>query len=629
MMKPDDASPTPPDQTSRALVGRLLRLSWQYKWQCVQVLVLQTLLQLMVIGGINLFGLGVDYLRFELEPGAKEPRWSWFGPFVEGREGTAVLMAIVIGMITVAMLRGFFGYLTAISVARLVHTGIVPNLRQQIFDKLQRLSFRFFDSNASGSIINRVTGDVQAVRMFIDQVLIQVFVLILSIAVTLTYMLNIHVALTLACLATTPVMWTCAARFSTIIRPAYVRNRGLMDNLVLNFSETIQGINTVKGFALEKLMTDRFHEANQKVREQSFWIFWRVTLFQPLMHLFAHINLLVLLAYGGYLFYHGRVELGTGLVAFAALLQQLSNQVGAIAQITDSIQRSLTGAKRVFEIIDSPLDIESPQNPVSLGRVEGHLSFENVRFQYRRTDSVLEDITFEAHPGEIIAIAGATGAGKSALMSLIPRFYDPLEGRILLDGRDLREVSVEELRRNIGLVFQENFLFSDTVGKNIAFGNPEASQEQIVKAAKTAAAHDFITRMPEGYETLLGEFGVNLSGGQRQRIAIARAILLDPPILLLDDPTNAIDPETEHEILEAMNNAIEGRTTFIVAHRLSTLRRADRILMLERGRIVQMGSHEELMARPGPYRTAISIQDIDPESQRLLTEARRRKEARA
>ncbi|MGF1449488.1 MAG: ABC transporter ATP-binding protein [Opitutales bacterium] len=626
-MSTDAPTDSVTEPTSAQLIGRLLRIAWRYRWRSLQVLLYQLLLQMMVIGGINLFGLGVDYLRFRLEEGASEPRWWWFGPFVEGRDGFGVLLAIVIGMLVVALFRGLLGYLTAISVGKLVHTSIVPDLRQQIFGKLQKLSFRFFDSNASGSIINRVTSDVQAVRMFIDQVLIQIFVLLISIAMTLAWMLNIHVGLTLACMASTPIMWAAAVRFSTIIRPAYFRNRELMDNLVLNFSETIQGINTVKGFALEERMVSKFHEANQAVRRQSFWIFWRVTIFQPCMHMLAHFNVIVLLGYGGYLFFQREIELGIGLVAFAALLQQLSNQVGAIAQITDSIQRSLTGARRVFEIIDTPLDIESPVEPVPLGKVEGALRFEHVGFKYRLNDSVLHDIDFEVAPGEVVAIAGATGAGKSALMSLIPRFYDPQEGRITLDGKDLRAVSVEELRRNIGLVFQENFLFSETIGKNIAFGNPDASPEQIVTAAKIAAAHGFITEMADGYETMLGEFGVNLSGGQRQRIAIARALLLDPAILLLDDPTTAIDPETEHEILEAMDNAMQGRTTFIVAHRLSTLRRADRILMLQKGRIVQTGTHEALMAEEGPYRRAISIQDVDPESQRLLHEASLRREA--
>jgi ATP-binding cassette subfamily B protein len=236
------------------------------------------------------------------------------------------------------------------------------------------------------------------------------------------------------------------------------------------------------------------------------------------------------------------------------------------------------------------------------------VAFENVSFEYQENATVLHELSFVAEPGQRIAIAGATGAGKSALLSLIPRFYDPRSGRVTLDGHDIRALPLQELRRQVGMVFQENFLFSNTIAANIAFGHPDATQERIERAARIAGAHAFIVALPEGYETFLGEGGVNLSGGQRQRIAIARALLLEPTVLLLDDPTSAIDPETEKEIMEAMEAAMVGRTTFIVAHRLSTLRRADQILVLEHGKLVQRGTHEQLMAEDGHYRRAILVQ---------------------
>jgi ATP-binding cassette subfamily B protein len=295
-------------------------------------------------------------------------------------------------------------------------------------------------------------------------------------------------------------------------------------------------------------------------------------------------------------------------VTFAGLLQQFATQVTTVAAVVDNAQVSLAGAKRIFEILDTDPGVASQPDARSPGRFLGRVTFDNVSFEYNENATVLKDVNFVAEPGRRIAIAGATGSGKSALLSLIPRFYDPRDGRVLLDGHDVRTLPLPELRRQVGMVFQENFLFSNTIAANIAFGHPDASQERIERAAKIAGAHDFIMAFPEGYETFLGEGGVNLSGGQRQRLAIARALLLEPTVLLLDDPTSAIDAETEKEIMEAMEAAMEGRTTFIVAHRLSTLRRADLILVLDRGRLIQQGTHEQLMAEDGHYRRAILIQ---------------------
>jgi len=323
---------------------------------------------------------------------------------------------------------------------------------------------------------------------------------------------------------------------------------------------------------------------------------------------------------------------------FASLLEQFSGQVNNVANIVNSVQQSLIAARRVFEVLDAPIEVKSAPDALRRPRFDGAIRFENVSFAYRgivappnsaeeelsavagaRTeDRVLRDIDLEVKPGECIAILGATGAGKSVLMGLIPRFYDVTGGRLLVDGLDVRHLHVDDLRRNIGLVFQESFLFSNTVAANIAFGHPGATQAQIERAARIAAAHDFILGLPKGYDTVLGESGSSLSGGQRQRLAIARAVLLEPAILLLDDPTAAIDSETEQEILAAMDSAIRGRTTFIIAHRLSTLRRADLILVLDRHTIVQRGTHEQLMAEQGPYLRVAKLQLVDDESQRLL-----------
>jgi ATP-binding cassette subfamily B protein len=492
-----------------------------------------------------------------------------------------------------------------------VQQRLVVDLSAEVYEKLQRLSFRFFDANNTSSIITRVTSDVQSVRMFVDQVLIQSVIMVISLTVYVIYMAALSPPLTLACLATTPLLWSLSAWHTRRTQPEYALNRTLVERMVQVFVESLQGVAVTKAFGREAEDRARFEAANRAVLDQQQVIFWRVSLFSPAIGFLTRINMMVLLAYGGWLVIHGQLPLGTGLVVFAGLLEQFSGQVNNVATIVNSVQQSLIGARRVFEILDAPVEVKSAPDALHRPKLTGEVRFEHVSFSYSGVEAVLRDIDLVVRPGECVAILGATGAGKSALMSLVPRFFDPTAGRVLIDGIDARRLALDDLRRNIGLVFQESFLFSNTVAANIAFGHPEATRAQIEKAARIAAAHDFITKLPRGYDTVLGESGNSLSGGQRQRLAIARAVLLEPAILLLDDPTAAIDSETEHEIFEALDRAIAGRTTFIVAHRLSTLRRADFIIVMEGGRIVQRGTHEQLMREKGPYLHVASLQLVD------------------
>jgi len=452
---------------------------------------------------------------------------------------------------------------------------------------------------------------VQSVRMFVDQVLIQSVIMAISLTFYVIYMASLSPSLTIACLATTPVLWLMSARFSRKVQPEMMRNRTLVERMVQLLAESIQGIAVTKGFGREAENRAQFDAANDAVLRQQHGIFWRMSLFSPAVGFLTRINMMVLLGYGGWLVIQGQLPFGTGLVVFAGLLEQFSGQVNNVATIVNSVQQSLIGARRVFEILDAPIEVKTAPDAVRRARLEGAVRFDDVAFAYDGAEAVVRDISLDVKPGQCVAILGATGAGKSVLMSLIPRFFDPTAGRLLLDGIDARKLHLDDLRRNIGLVFQESFLFSNTVAANIAFGHPKATTAQIEKAARIAAAHDFILALPKGYETVLGESGNTLSGGQRQRLAIARAVLLEPAILLLDDPTAAIDSETEHEIFEALDRAIAGRTTFIVAHRLSTLRRADFIIVLEAGRIVQQGTHAQLMKQPGPYLHVANLQLVD------------------
>jgi ABC-type multidrug transport system fused ATPase/permease subunit len=596
--------------TNWQLIRRLLGLAWRYRRRSILVLVQQALLVGLALATLGLTGLGIDVLRHSVDPTSAAPHWplglqppSTFSPI-------ACIVALAAAMLALSAVHALLRYVASMSAGQLVQD-VVVDLRSQVYDKLQRLSFRFFDANRTGSIINRVAGDVQSVRMFVDGVVVQTLSVLLCLAVYLYYMLRLHAGLTLAALATTPLLWLAAVVFSRCVRPAYQRSSELTDDLVLNLSETVQGIQVIKGFAREEEQIARFGAANRAIETQKETIFWRISLFQPLMGLLTQVNMIVLLGYGGWLVIDGRLPLGEGLFVFANLLQQFANQIGQITNITNSIQASLTGAQRIFEILDAPIEISNRTDARRLPKTAGRLAFEGVSFAYAGEETVLNQIDLTIEPGQVVAVVGATGSGKSTLLSLVPRFYDPTAGRLLVDGHDARNVDLNDLRRSIGIVFQETFLFSNTVAANIAFGHPEATKTQIERAAKLASAHTFIESLPQGYQSVVGEHGSNLSGGQRQRLALARALLLDPAILILDDATSAVDGDTEAEILAAIEQAMQGRTTLVTAHRLSTLRRADLIVVLDAGRIVQMGTHEELIRRPGPYYRAARLQMED------------------
>jgi ATP-binding cassette, subfamily B, bacterial len=597
--------------STRELVRRLLALAWQFRGDCWRSLLLALALLFLGLAGLQLLGLAIDVIRHALDPAQRAPLYplGWQPP--ASWTPLQIVTVLALAIVAQAVLRAWLTYEYNMVTARLTQGKLVPDLRDRLYARLQRLSFRFFDAHGSSSIFNRVTGDVQNTRLFVDGVVLQGLNMLLTLVAYFAFMWRIHPGLTLACLSVTVPLWWVTHYYSTRLRPAYLRNRELFDRLVLTFSESVRGLQTIKGFAAEPQRIRLFEAENREVSAQQQRIFWNLSWFTLGTQLLSQLSLVILFAYGGWLYVQGRVALGGGLVVFAGLLQQFNGQVANITNIANSVQQSFTAARRVFEVLDAPSEVQNRPQAVPPPRLTGRISFEQVSFAYQPAARVLEEVSFEAAPGQVVGIFGMTGAGKSSLLSLIPRFYDPQRGRILADGRDLRDLELDGYRRQIGIVYQESFLFSNTVAANIAFGNPHATPAQIEQAARAASAHEFIAAMPRGYDTVLGEAGVDLSGGQRQRLALARALLLEPPILILDDPTASVDPKTEHEIVSALRQAMAGRTTFVVSNRLSLLRRAEVILVLERGRLLQRGTHDELARQPGPYRETALLQLMD------------------
>jgi ABC-type multidrug transport system fused ATPase/permease subunit len=593
------------------LVRRLLALAWRHRADFLLSVALSLVLLLLALIGLQLLGLVIDVIRHALDPSLQAPRYpfGWTPPV--GWTALRIVTTLSLAIVAQAGLRAILTYCYNMTTAKLTQAEIVPDLRDRLYARLQRLSFRFFDVHGSSSIFNRVTGDVQNTRLFVDGVLLQGLNMLLTLGAYAIFMWRIHPGLTVACLWVAIPLWWVTHYYSRRLGPGYLRNRELSDELVQLFTESVRGMQTIKGFAAEGHQIRRFAEANGRVSSQQRRIFLDLSIFTPLTQLLSQLSLVILFAYGGWLYIQGQIPLGTGLVVFAGLLQQFNAQVANISTIANSVQQSLAAARRVFEVLDMPLGVESKPHAIIPKKLTGRITFDGVTFGYAPEQPVLHEVSFQAEPGQVVGLFGMTGAGKSTVLSLIPRFYDPQRGRVTADGLDLRELDLDAFRRQVGIVYQESFLFSNTVSANIAFGHPHASQQRIEHAARTACAHDFIIGLPKGYATVLGESGVDLSGGQRQRLALARALLLEPPILILDDPTASVDSKTEHEIVTALRAAMASRTTFVVSSRLSLLRRADIILVLENGRLTQSGTHDQLAHRPGPYHATALLQLMD------------------
>lgn len=480
---------------------------------------------------------------------------------------------------------------------RLVQTAL-NDVREAVYDAVQRLSFSYHDKNNSGELISRSTTDVWRLQDFFFACLLSAVDIVVSVIATFILIFWVSAALGFVTLATVVPTVFLLAWYSTRLQPRWRKVHDLHSQMTTVVQENIAGVRVVKAFAREPSEISKFQRKRDSYLETMMATvsYWAARV--PFAQFIFGLGLPLALWVGGRQVIRGDILIGD-LVKVIFYILALGNRMGSIGQFTNIIQTASASADRIVEVLKEPQRLKSGHK--HLPRAAGEIAFENVSFEYQPGKPSVKDISFKAEPGKTYAIVGPTGSGKSTLVHLIPRYYDPSAGRVLIDGVDARELDLRELRRSVGIIFQETFLFSTTVAENISYGRPEAPREEIERAAKAAQAHEFISELENGYDTIVGERGVTLSGGQKQRIAIARAFLMNPRFLILDDATSSVDSNTEHAIQRALAELSEGRTTFVIAHRFSTVQHAARILVLKEGRLVESGRHHELIARGGFY----------------------------
>ncbi len=509
-----------------------------------------------------------------------------------------------------AVVRGLFSFAQAYF-AETTSQGVAYDFRNELFSKLQRLSFSYYDQNQTGQLMIRATDDVEKVRIFIAQGLILATQAFLLFILTLVILFWTNWQLTLVILPILPLALLLFMGFGNLARPLFGEIQRRLSRLNTVLQEALAGIKVVKAFNREQYEQQRFDERVDHFFEQQVKVQKVFSILFPTIFTLAQIGTAVILYFGGRQIVTGTLTIGQ-YQEFTLYLVYIFFPLGQLGFIISLMAQAQASAKRIFEIVDAKSDVENKPDAIELPVIEGRVVFDNVRFSYfESSDDVLTNIDFVAEPGETIALLGSTGSGKTTIINLIPRFYDVREGAVTIDGYDIRDVTLDSLRSQIGIVLQETNLFSGTIRDNIAFGRPDASIEEVEAAAKAAAAHDFIKGFPEGYDTPVGERGTTLSGGQKQRIAIARALLLDPKLLILDDSTSSVDLVTEYKIQKALDNLMEGRTSFVIAQRISTVVNADKIIVLDKGKIHAVGKHQELMETSHIYADIYNSQLVD------------------
>lgn len=573
------------------ILFRLLRSLDRYRWQLATLLVL--------VLGVTLTSLvAPSLIRRAIDEGLAQ-------------NDVNALAQVALLIIGVGFLRAILGFARRYIAEWLINrTGY--DFRNAMYDKIQRLSFSYHDSVQTGQLMSRCTEDISSLSRFVGQgavELVQIFLLLDGI---LFLLLQSSVTLTLIGLIPIVVLALVTINLGRIISPLFLLVDQTLGDLSSTLQENLSGAQVVRAFAREEFEKEKFGNANRKlynaqVRVVSNWGFY-----MPSMMLLMMLSTALILWFGGQMVIAGVLTIGE-LVAFNAYLILFAQPVQDLGFVVNSAGEAIAGGQRIFEILDVDEEIKSPPHAIIAPPLTGRVTFDHVSFAYRGTRDALTDVSFDALPNQVIALIGPTGSGKTTLVNLIPRFYDATSGRVLVDGLDVKTLDLKSLRSQIGIVLQTSLLFSTTIRDNIAYGRLDASEEEVIAAAKAARAHDFIMSFTKGYETIVGERGVTLSGGQRQRIAIARALLMNPRILILDDSTSSVDTQTEYLIQQALAELMKGRTTFVIAQRLSTVKRADQILVLDGGRIVQRGTHKELLEQGGLYKQIYDLQLKDQE----------------
>lgn len=503
-------------------------------------------------------------------------------------------------IVVFAIFRGVFSFLQAYWSERNSQS-VAFELRNDLFAKLQTLSFSYHDQNQTGQLMIRATDDVEKVRLFIGQGLVQLVGALLLIVGVLVLLFSSNVPLALTTLPILPISLVLFMGFGISSQPMFRKVQEALDKLNITLQENLAGIKVIKAFTREAEEQAKFHTAATTVMQRQISLSRLFTFLFPVIFLVASLGQAAILYVGGRLIIQEQLTLGQWQ-EFSLYVIYLFLPLAQFGIIITQMGQASASASRIFDILDAKSDVTDKPNAIALPAVQGNVTFENVTFRYFSSgEPVLSDINITAKPGETIALLGSTGSGKTTIINLLPRFYDPSEGTVRIDGHDLRDVTLDSLRSQIGIVLQETTLFSGSIRDNIAFGRPDASLEEVTAAAKAAAAHDFIMTFPDGYDTKVGERGSTLSGGQKQRVAIARALLLNPRILILDDSTSSVDLVTEGLIQNALDTLMKGRTSFVIAQRISTVLNADQILVLDKGKIVAQGKHENLMEESAIY----------------------------